>query len=286
MTVELVTGHAGNAHVTGADWGAFNAGTVGADAYVLADSLPALAMADANTLVVPACELLVQGRHVRITAAESVTIESGSQSAYRKDLVMARYELDASTAVESVELVAVTGAPSSSSSGAADPTTDWSALSILDGATKVDVPLVRVSLDGLTPEAEWAVGCLAPLSDLAGDVEGIVEDVETLSVCVGGCHIYAGTIVVNLGTSSKTEFNVFNESTFMSRFNTTDPMQCAVCYGNGAAGASGGSTLGAITAELWDGGSYDGWHARWTTGATGNKRFNYIVIVPDAYSTV
>ena len=162
MTMELVTGHAGAAHVSGADVGAFNAGTIGSGIYILASSLPVLSMLDANTLEVPVCEILAEGRHVRITAAENVTIESGSQTGYRNDIVYLRYDLDSGTGEETATLVVAKGTTVASQSDVVDPTTAYSSASILNGASTVDIALVRVSLAGLTPTPEWVVGNWIP----------------------------------------------------------------------------------------------------------------------------
>ena len=162
MTMELVTGHAGAAHVSGADVGAFNAGTIGSGIYILASSLPVLSMLDANTLEVPVCEILAEGRHVRITAAENVTIESGSQTGYRNDIVYLRYNLDSGTGEETATLVVAKGTTVASQSDVVDPTTAYSSASILNGASTVDIALVRVSLAGLTPTPEWVVGNWIP----------------------------------------------------------------------------------------------------------------------------
>ena len=169
MTMELVTGHAGAAHVSGADVGAFNAGTIGSGIYILASSLPVLSMLDANTLEVPVCEILAEGRHVRITAAENVTIESGSQTGYRNDIVYLRYDLDSGTGEETATLVVAKGTTVASQSDVVDPTTAYSSASILNGASTVDIALVRVSLAGLTPTPEWVVGNWIP-----GDARAVV----------------------------------------------------------------------------------------------------------------
>lgn len=169
MTMELVTGHAGTAHVSGADVGAFNAGTIGSGTYILTSSLPALSMLDANTLEVPVCEILAEGRHVRITAAENVTIESGSQTGYRNDIVYLRYNLDSGTGEETATLVVAKGTTVASQSDVVDPTTAYSSASILNGASTVDIALVRVSLAGLTPTPEWVVGNWIP-----GDARAVV----------------------------------------------------------------------------------------------------------------
>lgn len=183
MAMELVTGHAGAAHVSGVDVGAFNAKTIGNATYILDAELPTLTMTDANTLTVPVCEVLAQGRHVRITAPESVTIESGSQTGYRNDIVFLRYTLESTTSVESVELVPVTGTTVASQSDVVDPTTEYSSASILDGATTVDIPFVRIRLAGLTPTPEWIVSSQDTLDTAWGVLKGIVH-VERVPVTI------------------------------------------------------------------------------------------------------
>lgn len=183
MTMELVTGHAGAAHVSGADVGAFNAGTIGSGTYILASSLPVLSMLDANTLEVPVCEILAEGRHVRITAAENVTIESGSQTGYRNDIVYLRYNLDSGTGEETATLVVAKGTTVANQGDVVDPTTAYSSASILNGASTVDIALVRVKLAGLTPTPEWVVSSQDTLDTAWGVLKGIVH-VERVPVTI------------------------------------------------------------------------------------------------------
>lgn len=150
MALELVTGHAGTAHVSASDFGAMLAGLVGTGSYTLG-ALPTLSMSDANTVAIGPCEVLMQGRHVRLTGSNTLSIRSGTQTARRSDLVCIRYTYDTSTTVEDVELVVVEGTAGASASDPAIPNN----ASILDGATIADVPIVRVTLNALTPTAEW-----------------------------------------------------------------------------------------------------------------------------------
>lgn len=99
---------------------------------------------------------------------------------------------------------------------------------------------------------------------------------------IGDCHIYAGTLTK---TVSGKEATIWNEATFKSTFNTTRPQLCGVMISNGDSGT--GDTLGATGAEYWTSGTYQGWHARWVNNlGSGGRRFNYIVAVPNQYSTV
>lgn len=98
----------------------------------------------------------------------------------------------------------------------------------------------------------------------------------------GNCHVYTGALTK---TVSGKEATIWNEATFKSTFNTTNPGLCSVMISNGNSGT--GDTLGATGAEYWTSGTYQGWHARWVnTVSSGLRQFNYIVAVPASVSTV
>ena len=109
MSVELVTGYSGvgsdgepNRHVSSADDGARQAGTVGTGMYVLGTgSRMSASMEDANTLVVADGDAMINGRHVRIPDTLSFTIPTGVQGQKVANLAVLRY----SKAADSVESV-------------------------------------------------------------------------------------------------------------------------------------------------------------------------------------
>lgn len=162
MSVELVIGHGGTEHVSADDIATILAAVFG-DSASWVREVPELTMSDANTLTVPACDVMFQGRLARI-GATTVTVESGTQDAWRHDLLMLRYEMD-DAAVETCELVMVTGDPASSEEAAEDPVTGYEGLYVRDGATCVDVPLARVTLESLTPTVELVAAELGPRGD-------------------------------------------------------------------------------------------------------------------------
>lgn len=149
MPIELITGHAGTTHISSEDAGAFNAAMFGKDSYVLG-AAPELQFTNANTLSIAPCELLLQGRHVRLTGVNLVTIESGSQTGLRNDIVYIEYVKD-SSGVESTEIKVVRGETGTTAKDPALPHPS----SILDGAETADIPIARVKLDKLTPSVEW-----------------------------------------------------------------------------------------------------------------------------------
>lgn len=160
MAVELITGHSGSAHVSGADVGALLAGVGGSGSYVLGEP-PSVTMIDANTLSISPCELLLQGRHVRLTGTNTLSVHSGSQSGMRADLACVRYSRATDgTGTESASLVMVEG---KTGTDAADPALP-NPSSVLDGAGTADVAVCRVTLDALTPTATWLLPRLLPLA--------------------------------------------------------------------------------------------------------------------------
>lgn len=152
MSVELVTGYSGvgsdgqpNRHVSSADDGARQAGTVGTGMYVLGTgSRMGATMEDANTLVVADGDAMINGRHVRIPDTLSFTIPTGVQGQKVASLAVLRYS-KAADSVESVTPVVLTGEPDPDSP--ADPA--LSEGSVLDGDSPVDMPLYRVVTDGI-----------------------------------------------------------------------------------------------------------------------------------------
>lgn len=97
-------------------------------------------------------------------------------------------------------------------------------------------------------------------------------------------RFYQGSKVVNVGSTNITSCTLWLQSDFETEFNVVsgNASKCMlwVCNGNVQAGQTG-----PVQAEWWSA-SQIGWHARWSTNATGNKQFNYMVAVPPEYSTV
>lgn len=147
MTVELITGHAGSAHISAADDGWYNVGIVGDGKYVLDTGTQfACNVQSANLVTIGIGDALFEGRHVRVSATENVALDNGAQGVNRNDLICIKYEYNSSTSVESASLevlkgTAVSGTPS-------DPTIPSG--SILEGATAAYMPLWRIPISGIT----------------------------------------------------------------------------------------------------------------------------------------
>ena len=152
MAAYIVTGLQGREHVTSEDEGAFNAGIVGTGRYVMKTAEQFAAEIVSNNIVrIKSGDLVNQGRHIRteVNDYDDMTIENGTQSLKRNDLIVMRYKKDTSTNIEleSAELVVIKGTAGAT---ATDP--PYTSGDILAGATQDDFPLYRVSLNGLNIE--------------------------------------------------------------------------------------------------------------------------------------
>ena len=165
MTMNLITGKAGAPHITSSDQGAMQAGLVGNGNYLLQGSdgkFPAVTMQSANTALIPVLNLVIEGRYARVTAAETVTIESGVTGRNRNDLICVKYTRDSNN-IETIALAVLKGTATSGT--AADPTVPSG--SILNNSGTVWIPIARIPISGITAGTPvMLVKQLPPMSQL------------------------------------------------------------------------------------------------------------------------
>ena len=188
--MELVTGKAGTPHVSSADDGRRIAGEVGTGSYVLqTGGRLAPSLVDANTVRFATGDMVVQGRHIGLTAPEDVKVASGTQGKKRMDYICVHYKRDVSganpTLVEKVEWKVLQGTP-----GATATAPSLTSGSILNGDADVTVPVCSVSFDGLTTGApKLIIPTLTPLATLGDSVSRAANKLYPMS------FIYPGTTV-------------------------------------------------------------------------------------------
>lgn len=165
MTMNLITGKAGAPHITSSDQGAMQAGLVGNGNYLLQGSdgkFPAVTMQSANKVLVPVLNLVIEGRYARVTAAETVTIESGVTGQNRNDLICVKYTRGSNN-IETIALAVLKGIATSGT--AADPTVPSG--SILNNSGTVWIPIARIPISGITAGTPvMLVKQLPPMSQL------------------------------------------------------------------------------------------------------------------------
>lgn len=147
MTIELVDGKAGVAHISSEDKAIIHQAKFSKSdvVYDWGDAFKC-SMSSSNRATIGTGCASIQGLDWHITAAESVTISNGSQGMKRNDIICAHYHRDSKTGNELVNLVVLKGTPNATA--AADPTIP--AGKILSGAVDAYMPLWRIPLDGIT----------------------------------------------------------------------------------------------------------------------------------------
>ena len=147
MTIELVDGKAGVAHISSEDKAIIHQAKFSKSdvVYDWGDAFKC-SMSSSNRATVGTGCASIQGLDWHITSAESVTISNGSQGMKRNDIICVHYNRNPKTGNELVELVVLKGSPNATA--AADPTIPSG--KILFGAGDAYMPLWRIPLDGIT----------------------------------------------------------------------------------------------------------------------------------------
>lgn len=147
MTIELVDGKAGVAHISSDDKAIIHQAKFGKSDMVFdwGDVLKCT-MGSANKATIGTGCASIQGLDWHITAAETVTIANGSQGMKRNDIIAAHYHRDSTSGIETVELTVLKGTPNATT--AADPVIPSG--NILSGWVDAYMPLWRIPLDGIT----------------------------------------------------------------------------------------------------------------------------------------
>ena len=147
MTIELVDGKAGVAHISSEDKAIIHQAKFSKSdvVYDWGDSFKC-SMSSSNRATIGTGCASIQGLDWHITSAESVTISNGSQGMKRNDIICAHYHRDSETGNENVALTVLKGSPNATA--AADPTIPSG--KILSGAVDAYMPLWRIPLNGIT----------------------------------------------------------------------------------------------------------------------------------------
>lgn len=151
MSISLVTGYAGEPHVTAEAEGACTAGIFGAGKYVLnvADKF-AYEVISNNLIRIKSGYAINQGRKIELAVNdyEEVEIENGLQGVKRCDIIAIRYEKNSNTGIETASIIVKKG---TSGDDYADPTIKKG--NIFNGSLEDEMPLYRVKVNGISIEA-------------------------------------------------------------------------------------------------------------------------------------
>lgn len=178
--LHLVTGYAGEEHITSNDQGSFNAALMGTGEFVLERGRQFAAQVISNNKVrIFDGDLLMQGRHIRLKEETYVDLffENGMQGYKRTDLIAVRYEKDSVTNIESASLVVIKGVPTEDVYVSPEKITGDI---ISEHALQNDTLLYKVNFDGLgIQEPEKVFSTVPTLETMKKDtIEQIKKDAE------------------------------------------------------------------------------------------------------------
>lgn len=146
--MDIITGYTGTPHITAENDRDINIGIFGSKSYVLQTGTMLTAeISNNNEIKVRDGVIMHQGcaASIKKNTYDSVTINNGSQGMKRIDLIVARYEKQPETNVESLTLKVLQGTPVETSPQVPAHTEG----DIQAGDTVADMPLYEVEIDGL-----------------------------------------------------------------------------------------------------------------------------------------
>lgn len=227
--LHLVTGYAGEEHITSNDQGSFNAALMGIGEFVLERGKQfEIQVISNNKVRIFDGDLLMQGRHIRLKEDTYVDLffENGTQGYKRTDLIAVRYEKDPITNIESASLVVIKGVPTEDAYVSPEKITGDI---ISEHALQNDTLLYKVNFDGLgIQEPEKVFSTIPTLETMKKETIKQIEDdaqkaIQDMSYAVD-------ELVPLLGTDSPTPETQGRLKQF---FVNTENGEIFVCTGEG-----------------------------------------------------
>lgn len=187
--MKIITGYTGTPHVNSDDMSAFQQGVVGVEDFVLYNGTDFTATATTgSTISLSKAEIVIQGTHCRIDGTETVTIDAGTQGLYRHDLIVARYNKEVGTDIESVEIDVVQGVAAESNSVVPELTKN----DIRNGGTTREVALFDVLLYGSVIQSITQV--IPSVDSLCTQQKNIATNKNSISSLTATTNSHTGSI--------------------------------------------------------------------------------------------
>lgn len=181
--MDIITGYTGTPHITAENDRDINIGIFGSKSYVLQTGTMLTAeISNNNEIKVRDGVIMHQGcaASIKKNTYDSVTINNGSQGMKRIDLLVARYEKQPETNVESLTLKVLQGTPVETSPQVPAHTEG----DIQAGDTVADMPLYEVEIDGLN------ITEIRKVFQTMGDLESVNGKIHDKKVLWAGSGIF------------------------------------------------------------------------------------------------
>lgn len=198
--MEIITGYVGKPHVTSEQDRDVHIGMIGSGSYVLQTGKQMAAeISSNNEIKVRDGVLMHQGcaASIKKNTYDSLSIVNGSQGMKRIDLIVARYERNKNTGVESLTLKVLKGTPAS-----ANPATPaYTTGDIQAGDYIADMPMYKVTLDGINiTKLEKQFQTVETNAALTQKVNVLNSTLATKNdLTDGGYQMHFYTIITNYG---------------------------------------------------------------------------------------
>ncbi len=213
--MKIITGYTGEPHITSSQDRGANQGSYGTGSYVLdVGNKLAANTASANEIRLSDGVISHQGcvGIIEVGTYDPVTIENGAQGVNRIDLIVARYERNADTNVESLTIKVIKG--TSTSGTPAAPT--YSSGNIQSGASPVDMPLYQVRLTGITIASVTRVfSYVKTQAELTSDVSTLNSKLNPSTIGTFTPAILNATITI---TSAEGTYQLIGNNLLVARF--------------------------------------------------------------------
>lgn len=146
--MDIITGYTGEKHVTSEQDRDINIGICGSESYVLQTGTRMEAEVYSNNEIKIRDGVIIhQGcaASIKKNTYDPITIMNGSQGMKRIDLIVARYERNNDTGIESMNLIALQGTPEETNPAVPE----YVSGDIQAGDAVADMPMYQVIIDGL-----------------------------------------------------------------------------------------------------------------------------------------
>ena len=270
--MEIITGYTGKPHVTSEQDRDVNIGVVGEGSYVLRTGMQLAAEVSSNNEIkIRDGVLMHQGctASIKKNTYDSLTITNGSQGMKRVDLIVARYEKNQDSGIESLDLKVIQGTPSESNPAAPQYTEG----DIQAGDYVADMPLYQVIIEGLNitevKEMFKVIGSNKDLSNKVAELNKNITSVNSfnknITKMIGGSKVVTAKASTSVQVLSNSEINNALGVTNSSNANTV------VLMTNG----DGLAQKVHVEGSTYLGGA---WYATFNQNASsGSIRINYVI---------
>ena len=201
--MDIITGYTGEKHVTSEQDRDINIGICGRESYVLQTGTRMEAEVSSNNEIKIRDGVIIhQGcaASIKKNTYDPITIMNGSQGMKRIDLIVARYERNNDTGIESMNLIALQGTPEETNPAVPE----YVSGDIQAGDAVADMPMYQVIIDGLNiTEVKKVCKEVGNLAQMKNEIDELnrkrcysSDEIDTGKTWINGEKVYRKCFVL------------------------------------------------------------------------------------------